>query len=60
MTREYFIKKWLGSEFPYCEGNKCLMRDDLDKIIKCAEQQVKNLNISAIQLSNLKNLKNPK
>jgi hypothetical protein len=34
MTREKFIKKWLGNkDFPYTEENRNLMRDDLDKVI---------------------------
>lgn len=35
MTRERFIKKWLGNnDFKYCEEHKELMRDDLDAVIK--------------------------
>jgi len=33
MTREKFIKKWLGSKHEYNETNKDLMREDLDRVI---------------------------
>jgi len=34
MTREAFIKKWLGNrDYNYCEEHKKLMRDDLDSVL---------------------------
>jgi hypothetical protein len=37
MTREKFIKKWLGNkDYQYTEQNQDLMRDDLDKLINKA------------------------
>jgi hypothetical protein len=37
MTREQFIKKWLGNkDYQYTEQNRDLMRDDLDKVINKA------------------------
>jgi hypothetical protein len=40
MTREKFIKKWLGNkDYQYTEENRDLMRDDLDKVINRALQQ---------------------
>ena len=34
MTREAFIKKWLGNrDYNYCEEHKELMRDDLDSLL---------------------------
>lgn len=34
MTREAFIKKWLGNNnFQYCEEHKELMREDLDSVL---------------------------
>lgn len=34
MTREAFIRKWLGNrDYPYNEQNRDLMRDDLDELI---------------------------
>ena len=34
MTREAFIKKWLGNKnFQYCEEHKELMREDLDSVL---------------------------
>jgi hypothetical protein len=34
MTREAFIKKWLGNrDYQYTEQNRDLMRDDLGKVI---------------------------
>jgi hypothetical protein len=49
MTREAFIRKWLAN--PQKQYNEqCIdeMRDDLDKVIDYAQQQVKNLNIPAV------------
>lgn len=34
MTREKFIKKWLGEGHTYIEENIDEMRDDLDKVIE--------------------------
>lgn len=35
MTREAFIKKWLGNrDYNYCEEHKELMRDDLDSVLE--------------------------
>lgn len=35
MTREAFIRKWLGNhEKPYTQANRDEMRDDLDKVIE--------------------------
>jgi len=46
MTRERFIKKWLGNnDFKYCEENKELMREDLDSVIEYAQQQVKKFDL---------------
>jgi hypothetical protein len=40
MTREKFIKKWLGNEdYQYTEQNRDLMRDDLDEVINQALRQ---------------------
>jgi hypothetical protein len=40
MTREKFIKKWLGNkDYQYTEQNRDLMRDDLDKVINQALRQ---------------------
>jgi hypothetical protein len=40
MTREKFIKKWLGNkDYQYTEQNRDLMRDDLDKVINKALRQ---------------------
>ena len=40
MTREKFIKKWLGNkDYQYTEQNRDLMRDDLDEMIKQALHQ---------------------
>jgi hypothetical protein len=37
MTRDKFIKKWLGNkDYPYTEENRDLMRDDLDEVINQA------------------------
>jgi len=37
MTREKFIKKWLGNkDYQYTEQNRDLMRDDLDEVINQA------------------------
>lgn len=34
MTRDKFIKKWLGNtDYKYCEENREAMRDDLDLVI---------------------------
>ena len=34
MTREAFIRKWLGNkDYQYTEENRDLMREDLDKVI---------------------------
>ena len=41
MTREYFIKKWLGNkDYQYTETNKDLMREDLDKVIDYSNKQI--------------------
>jgi len=37
MTREAFIRKWLNTGYGYCEANRDLMRDDLDKVIEYAK-----------------------
>jgi len=40
MTREKFIKKWLGNkDYQYTEQNRDLMRDDLDKVVNQALRQ---------------------
>jgi hypothetical protein len=39
MTREKFIKKWLGAGHFYIEDNKDKMREDLDKVIEAALPQ---------------------
>lgn len=40
MTREKFIKKWLGNkDYQYTEQNRDLMRDDLDELINQALRQ---------------------
>jgi hypothetical protein len=37
MTKDKFIKKWLGNkDYQYTEENRDLMRDDLDEVIKQA------------------------
>ena len=49
MTREAFIRKWLANpQKQYNEQCRDEMRDDLDNVIDCAQQQVKNLNIPAV------------
>ena len=49
MTREAFIRKWLANpQKQYNEQYRDEMRDDLDKVIDYAQQQVKNLNIPAV------------
>jgi hypothetical protein len=49
MKRETFIRRWLGAkDKPYTEQFRDEMRDDLDKVIEYAQQQVKNLNIPAV------------
>ena len=49
MTREAFIRKWLANpQKQYNEQCRDEMRDDLDKVIDYAQQQVKNLNIPAV------------
>jgi hypothetical protein len=49
MTREAFIRKWLANpQKQYDEHCRDEMRDDLDKVIEYAQQQVKNLNIHDI------------
>ena len=41
MTREKFIKKWLGNkDYQYTEQNRDLMRDDLDEVINQALRQL--------------------
>lgn len=43
MTREAFIRKWLGNKnVTYSEEFKDAMREDLDKVIGLAQQQVEN------------------
>lgn len=38
MTREEFIRKWLGnSDFTYTKESRDLMREDLDKVIEYAK-----------------------
>jgi hypothetical protein len=40
MTREKFIKKWLGNkDYEYTEQNRDLMREDLDEVINQALRQ---------------------
>lgn len=40
MTREKFIKKWLGNkDYQYTEQNRDLMRNDLDEVINQALRQ---------------------
>ena len=40
MTRERFIRKWLGNkDYQYTEENRNLMRDDLDEVINQALPQ---------------------
>ena len=52
MTRERFIKKWLGNnDFKYCEEHKELMREDLDRVIEFAQQQVNSVDLSAVSKS---------
>ena len=37
MTRDKFIKKWLGNpDYKYCEENRDAMRDDIDLVIDYA------------------------
>lgn len=43
MTRERFMKKWLGNnDFKYCEEHKELMREDLDSVLDFHQEPVKN------------------
>ena len=52
MTRERFIKKWLGNNsFKYCEEHKELMREDLDSVIEYAQQQVNSVDLADVVLS---------
>lgn len=45
MTRERFIKKWLGNkDYEYTEKNRDLMRDDLDKVIETSSL-LRNINL---------------
>ena len=45
MTREKFIKKWLGNRnYEYTESNKELMREDLDNVIEYTKE-AKNINL---------------
>ena len=49
MTREAFIKKWLGNNnFQYCEEHKELMREDLDGVIEYAQQQVNSVDLADV------------
>lgn len=48
MTREGFIRKWLANkDYSYNSETRDLMRNDLDKVIRYAEQKV---NISNVPL----------
>ena len=40
MTREAFIRKWLGAKHPYTEQFRDEMRDDLDKVIEYANRSL--------------------
>lgn len=52
MTREAFIKKWLGNKnFRYCEEHRELMRDDLDSVLDFHKQQVKSVDLADVVLS---------
>jgi len=67
MTREAFIRKWLGNR-NYEYNNQCrdLMRDDLDKVISSAEiiQDEVNINdckwIKGCNLCNIGRIKKEK
>ena len=49
MTREAFIRKWLGNEQKsYTEQFRDEMRDDLDKVIKYAQQRDEKVNLSNV------------
>lgn len=49
MTREAFIKKWLGNrDYNYCEEHKDLMRDDLDSVLEFHQQQVKSVDLADV------------
>jgi len=39
MTRDKFIRKWLGVISEYSETNRDRMRDDLDKVIESVQPQ---------------------
>jgi hypothetical protein len=55
MTRDKFIKKWLGNmDYSYTEQNRDLMRDDLDKVISYhTKDKDKNSTPSNLFVSNL-------
>ena len=49
MTREAFIKKWLGNNnFQYCEEHKELIREDLDSVIDYHHKQVKSVHLADV------------
>jgi hypothetical protein len=40
MTREAFIRKWLGNkDYQYTEGHRDMMRDDLDAVLSTPTPQ---------------------
>lgn len=49
MTKEAFIKKWLGNRYyNYCEEHKDLMRDDLDSCLEFHKQQVNSVDLADV------------
>ncbi len=49
MTREAFIKKWLGNrDYNYCEEHKNLMRDDLDSVLDFHQEPVKTCDLADV------------
>jgi predicted esterase YcpF (UPF0227 family) len=53
MTREKFIKKWLGNkDYQYTEENRDLMRDDLDEVINQSLRKLVREEITRILYQN--------
>jgi len=49
MTREAFIKKWLGNrDYNYCEEHKDIMRDDLDSVLEFHKGQANSVDLADV------------
>lgn len=49
MTREQFIRKWLGVQYQYTEQFRDEMRDDLDKVIEKYNNREKDKRTNTIR-----------